>query len=92
MGVIARQRGMDPRQIDNRSDRANKVIVWHRFIETKKNRKAALGLGRADPSSSASALDHLKAGESRFAVNFNGLLQYNRPLATDIAPQPNVRF
>jgi hypothetical protein len=42
MGVIARQRGMGPRQINNRSDRANKVIVWHRFIETKRIEKLLL--------------------------------------------------
>ena len=33
---------MDPRQIENRSDRPNKVIVWHRFIETKRIEKMFL--------------------------------------------------
>jgi hypothetical protein len=30
---------MDPRQIENRSDRANRVIVWHRILETKRIEK-----------------------------------------------------
>jgi hypothetical protein len=56
---------MDPRQIENRSDRANKVIVWHRLVETKRIEKLLLVSVVPTHHRPPPPPDHLSAGESR---------------------------
>ena len=79
LGVIARELGIHPRQIENRGDRAHQVIVRHYLLEAKSIEKLLLIPAEPPHHRPSPSLIYLLAGKSRFADNINGLLQQNRP-------------
>ena len=84
VGVVGRQLGVHPGQVQHGSDLAHAVIVRHDLIEAERIEQLPLIPVEPPHHRQPPRRHHLSAGESRFAAHSNGLLQQNRHKA-DIA-------
>jgi hypothetical protein len=83
---------MNRRQIENRSNLANEVIVRNTPHQEKMNKTAALDRDPAAPSSSASAANRITVSEITARGSIQRLLQQNRHQADHPASGYRVGF
>src|SRR5437867_2830901 len=78
LGIIGRELPMHPRQIKDRSNLANEVIVRNNLIKMELIKQLSLIVVQPPHHRPPPQQNGLRATESLFAAILNGLLQQNR--------------